>query len=241
MAVLRVVGLFASTLTAGLCQEQLLRGARGQPGAAAPSATCPAVCAAEGFSSSDCSCDDHGDWAQWICETKGGVQQSKPWFCSQPGCSCNQWDDGHGANSTELRQDATGLSVPSSIAPARGAPSEPGAGLAACSSVCYGAGMVKGDCSCDDHGTWAQWVCDTRGGVPQSPPIVCSQPGCDCHQQEGGPSSSCPQVCSSSGFVKGDCTCQNTGSWSMWVCSKRGGVPQDSPWFCSQPDCRCNQ
>jgi len=55
------------------------------------------------------------------------------------------------------------------------------------------------------------------------------------------PSSKCPNICSSSGFVEGDCRCDDHGAWAMWVCSKKNGQQQSKPWFCSQPGCHCNQ
>jgi len=43
------------------------------------------------------------------------------------------------------------------------------------------------------------------------------------------------------GFVEDDCRCHDAGEWAMWVCTKKAGVSQAQPWFCSQPSCQCNQ
>lgn len=43
------------------------------------------------------------------------------------------------------------------------------------------------------------------------------------------------------GFVEDDCRCHDAGSWAMWICTKKVGVAQAQPWFCSQPSCQCNQ
>mmetsp|Transcript_49161 Transcript_49161/g.95033 ORF Transcript_49161/g.95033 Transcript_49161/m.95033 type:complete len:96 (+) Transcript_49161:54-341(+) len=53
----------------------------------------------------------------------------------------------------------------------------------------------------------------------------------------------CTKVCKAHGFEDGDCKCHTDSAqgWSMWICSKKGGVPQSKPWFCSQPTCGCNQ
>mmetsp|Transcript_79609 Transcript_79609/g.153884 ORF Transcript_79609/g.153884 Transcript_79609/m.153884 type:complete len:333 (-) Transcript_79609:347-1345(-) len=48
----------------------------------------------------------------------------------------------------------------------------------------------------------------------------------------------CTALCS--GFVQGDCRCHDAGPWAMWICTRKGGVVQAQPWFCSQPTCGCN-
>merc|ERR1712188_175671 len=53
-----------------------------------PQATCDHLC--PGFVDGDCTCNDHGQWAMWICKKKGGQPVGKPYFCSQPTCNCNQ-------------------------------------------------------------------------------------------------------------------------------------------------------
>jgi len=49
----------------------------------------------------------------------------------------------------------------------------------------------------------------------------------------------CTELCT--GFVEEDCRCHDAGEWAMWICSKKAGVSQSNPWFCSQPSCQCNQ
>jgi len=49
----------------------------------------------------------------------------------------------------------------------------------------------------------------------------------------------CTELCT--GFVEEDCRCHDAGEWAMWICSKKAGVSQTNPWFCSQPSCQCNQ
>jgi len=49
----------------------------------------------------------------------------------------------------------------------------------------------------------------------------------------------CTETCP--GFVEDDCRCHDSGAWAMWVCTKKAGVSQAQPWFCSQPSCQCNQ
>ena len=49
----------------------------------------------------------------------------------------------------------------------------------------------------------------------------------------------CTDTCP--GFVEDDCRCHDAGAWAMWVCTKKAGVSQTQPWFCSQPSCQCNQ
>jgi len=49
----------------------------------------------------------------------------------------------------------------------------------------------------------------------------------------------CTVTCPS--FVEDDCRCHDAGSWAMWVCTKKAGVAQAQPWFCSQPSCQCNR
>jgi len=42
------------------------------------------------------------------------------------------------------------------------------------------------------------------------------------------------------GFLEDDCRCHDAGEWAMWICTKKLGVSQVQPWFCSQPSCQCN-
>jgi len=42
------------------------------------------------------------------------------------------------------------------------------------------------------------------------------------------------------GFIDGDCQCHDAGPWAMWICTKKDGLLQEQPWFCSQPTCGCN-
>lgn len=43
------------------------------------------------------------------------------------------------------------------------------------------------------------------------------------------------------GFMEDDCRCHDAGAWAMWICTKKAGVSQAQPWFCSQPSCQCDQ
>merc|ERR1719163_1539218 len=58
------------------------------------------------------------------------------------------------------------------------------------------------------------------------------------------PANKCPKLCSSQGFQASDCRCDTTHAdwpYGMWVCNWKGGQWSNKAWYCSQPDCNCNQ